>query len=76
MQSTTTTSIHKVRRPDPTRVRIAGGDPSLTGCGGLVAFGTFLRGEGVDRDLARRFTRSKSGPLVVYPMPAQLRLLN
>jgi hypothetical protein len=34
-----------------------------------------LREQGVDRDLARRFTRLKSGPLVVYPMPAQLRLL-
>lgn len=95
MQTTTTTSIHKVRRdalggkrgdghlhlgqkvrrPDPGRIRVAGSDPSLSGCGGLAAFGTFLREQGVDRDLARRFTRLKSGPLVVYPMPAQLRLL-
>jgi hypothetical protein len=95
MQTTTTTSIHKVRRdalggkrgdghlhlgqkirrPDPARIHIAGADPSLTGCGGLVAFGTFLREQGIDRELARRFTHLKSGPLVVYPMPAQLRLL-
>lgn len=95
MQTTTTTSIHKVRRdalggkrgdghlhlgekvrrPDPGRIRIAGADPSLTGCGGLGVFGTFLRDQGVDRDLARRFSRLKSGPLVVYPMAAQLRLL-
>ena len=65
----------KVRRPDPRRIRIAGSDATLTGCGGLAAFGTFLREQGVDRDLARRFTRLKSGPLVVYPMPAQMRLL-
>jgi Transposase DDE domain group 1 len=65
----------KIRRPDPGRIRVAGSDASLTGCGGLAAFGTFLREQGVDRDLARRFTRLKSGPLVVYPMPAQLRLL-
>ncbi len=95
MQTTTTTSIHKVRRaalggkrgdghlhlgqkvrrPDPGRIRVAGSDQSLTGCGGLAAFGTFLREQGVDRDLSRRFTRLKSGPLVVYPMPAQMRLL-
>ena len=95
MQTSTTTSIHKVRRdalggkrgdghlhlgekvrrPDPARIRGASGDPSLTGCGGLVAFGTFLREQGVDRGLARRFARFKSGRLVVYPMAAQLRLL-
>src|ERR1700756_2673538 len=95
MRTTTTTSIHKVRRdalggkrgdghrrlgqrivrPDPRRVRMGGGDPSLTGCGGLVHFGAFLRQQGIDRELARRFSRLKSGPLVVYPMPAQMRLL-
>ena len=95
MQTSTTTSIHKVRRdalggkrgdghlhlgekvrrPDPARIRGAGSDPSLTGCGGLAAFGTFVREQGVDRELARRFTRLKSGRLVVYPMAAQLRLL-
>ena len=96
MQTSTTTSIHKVRRdalggkrgdghlhlgekvrrPDPARIRVAGGDPSLTGCGGLAVFGTYLREQGIDRELARRFTRLKSGPLVVYPMAAQLRLLS
>ena len=65
----------KVRRPDPARIRVAGGDPSLTGCGGLAVFGTYLREQGIDCELARRFTRLKSGPLVVYPMAAQLRLL-
>jgi hypothetical protein len=96
MQTSTTTSIHKVRRdalggkrgdghlhlgekvrrPHPARIRVAGGDPSPTGCGGLAVFGTYLREQGIDRELARRFTRLKSGPLlVVYPMAAQLRLL-
>src|SRR5271163_5042976 len=95
MQTTTTTSIHKVRRdalggkrgdghkrlghrrvrPDPRRIQSGPGDPSLTGCGGLVRFGTFLLQQGVDDGLKQRFERLKDGPLVVYPMPAQLRLL-
>jgi hypothetical protein len=95
MQTTTTTSIHKVRRdalggkrgdghrrlgqrivrPDPRCIRVAGGDATLTGCGGLAHFGAFLRQEGIDRELAKRFERLKSGSLVVYPMPAQLRVL-
>jgi hypothetical protein len=65
----------RIVRPDPQRVRISGGDASLTGCAGLAQFGAFLRHEGVDRELHRRFARLKSGPLVVYPMAAQLRLL-
>ena len=40
-------------------------DPSLTSCGGLAAFGTFVREQGVDRELARRFTRLKSGRLAL-----------
>jgi hypothetical protein len=91
MQTSTKTSIHKVRRdalggkrgdghlhlgekirrPDPGRIHVAGGDPTLTGCGGLATFGTFLREQDIDRELARRFTRLKSGSLVVYPMAAQ-----
>src|SRR5580658_4614370 len=94
MQTTTTTSIHKVRRdalggkrgdgdrrcgrvvrPDPRRIRVADGDASLTGCGGLAHFGGFLRRQGVDRELRQRFSRLKSGRRVVYPMAAQMRLL-
>lgn len=95
MQTTTTTSIHKVRRdalggkrgdghrerwepvvrPDPRRIRTGRGDASLTACGGLAQFGAFLRNEGIDAELARRFSRLKSGPLVIYPMQAQMRLL-
>ncbi len=95
MQTTTTTSIHKVRRdalggkrgdghrerwepvkrPDPRRIRRGPGDSSLTSCGGLVQFGAFVRDQGIDAGLARRFARLKSGPLVIYPMQAQMRLL-
>ena len=50
------------------------GDPSLTGCGGLVHSGRTCASKASMR-VARRFTRLKSGPLVVYPMAAQLRLL-
>jgi len=65
----------RIVRPDPQRVRVANGDASLTGCAGLATFGAFLRHEGIDKELHRRFERLKSGPLVVYPMAAQLRLL-
>jgi Transposase DDE domain group 1 len=65
----------RIVRPDPGRVRVGGADASLTGCGGLVHFGAFLRQQGIDHELGRRFSRLKSGPLVVYPMPAQMRLL-
>jgi hypothetical protein len=66
---------HRIVRPDPRRIRVAEGDASLTGCGGLASFGAFLRQQGIDRELGRRFSRLKAGPLVVYPMPAQMRLL-
>jgi hypothetical protein len=95
MQTTTTTSIHKVRRdafggkrgdghrsrweriarPDPRRIRTGPCDASLTACGGLAQFGAFLREQGIDAELARRFAHLKSGPLVIYPMQAQMRLL-
>jgi hypothetical protein len=95
MQTSTTTSIHKVRRdalggkrgdghrerwepvlrPDPRRIRAGRCDASLTSCGGLAKFGAFLRDQGIDAELARRFRRLKSGPLVIYPMQAQMRLL-
>ena len=64
-----------IARPDPRRIRAGRCDASLTGCGGLAQFGAFLREQGVDAELARRFARLKSGPLVIYPMQAQMRLL-
>jgi hypothetical protein len=47
----------------------------LTGVGGLVPFGGFIRELGVDAELRRRFERLKDGKGVVYPMGSQLRLL-
>lgn len=65
----------RVRRPDPRAIHHGRPDPSLTGVAGLAAFGAYLRGLGVDRELGRAFFRLKPGPLVVYPMAAQMRLL-
>ena len=65
----------RIRRPRAEC--IAGGqpDPSLTGVGGLVAFGQFTRRHGVESELRRRFGALKRGAGVVYPMADQLRLL-
>lgn len=64
----------RVRRPDPARIRVGRPDPALTSVGGLIEFGAFVRGLGVDRALSRRFNRLKSHGSVVYPMAAQMRL--
>lgn len=65
----------RVRRADPTRIRLGDADATLTGAAGLVGFGAFCVRNGVDRDLRRLFFRLKDGVKVVYPMEAQLRLL-
>lgn len=65
----------RVRRADPERIKIGSADPTLTGCGGLVAFGRFVRGLGVDRQLNTLFGEMKEGSGVVYPMDSQMRLL-
>lgn len=65
----------KIHRPDAARVHEGQADPTLTGVGGLVAFGQFTRREGVERELKSRFGALKSGAGVVYPMDTQLRLL-
>jgi Transposase DDE domain group 1 len=49
-------------------------DPSLTSVAGLVMFGVFLRGLGVDRALREAFALLKSRD-AIYPMAAQLRML-
>jgi len=64
-----------VRRPDPGIIRNGKPDPTVTGVAGLVGFGRFLWGLGVDRDLHVTFDRLKSGTGVIYPMGTQLRLL-
>ena len=65
----------RIRRADPTRIHSGRSDATLTGVGGLASFGVFCRKIGVDAEFENRFYRLKSGPLVVYPMEAQLRLL-
>lgn len=63
-----------VRRPDAGKIEVVGTAERLTGSSGLVEFGRFLRTQGLDAEL-RCFKRLKKGPMVVYPMPAQMRLL-
>jgi hypothetical protein len=64
-----------VQRPDPHLIRAGKPDPGVTGVAGLVRFGGYLRDLGLDRMLQASFERLKSGPRVIYPMGAQLRLL-
>jgi len=64
----------RVRRPDAGRIEVSGTRERLTGSSGLVPFGSFLRDIGIDKEL-RKFERLKSGPMVVYPMAAQMRLI-
>lgn len=64
----------RVRRPDAGKIEVVGTSERLTGSSGLVAFGRFLRTSGFEAEL-RCFKRLKKGPMVVYPMPAQMRLL-
>jgi hypothetical protein len=66
----------RIRRPDPSTIRVDPTDTSLTNAAGLVEFGSWARAVGVDRDLRATFGHLK--PLtdrVVYPMGSQLRLL-
>lgn len=65
----------RIRRADPSRIRAGVPDASLTGVAGLVEFGKYVRGIGVDWELKQLFGAMKAGRRVVYPMPEQLRLL-
>jgi hypothetical protein len=65
----------RIQRPDPAAFRLGTPDPNLTAVGGLVAFGIYLRKLGIDRQLRELFSELKTGPMVIYPMGAQLRLL-
>ena len=66
---------HVVRRADPTRIATDATDASLTGCAGRVGFGQWVRRVGAEAELQRHFGHLKKGPMVVYPMVAQMRLL-
>jgi hypothetical protein len=65
----------RIRRADARHIKVGRPDPALTGYGGLARFGAFMRDLGVDQALRDAFWRLKPGPLVVYPMEAQMRLL-
>ena len=69
------TRFKRIRRADPTRIHAGRPDATLTGVAGLASFGVYCRERGIDAELERLFYRLKDGPLVVYPMEAQLRLL-
>jgi Transposase DDE domain group 1 len=65
----------RVRRSDPECIRPGPADESLSGVGGLVPFGVYLRRLGIDRSLQLMFDGLKTGRGVVYPMAGQIRLL-
>jgi hypothetical protein len=65
----------RVRRPDPRKLEIVGGESTLTSVAGLAEFEGFLMDKGVGRLLGGLFGHMKSGPMVVYPMPGQIRLM-
>ena len=47
----------------------------MTSVAGLAEFGSFLMDKGIGRRLGALFGHMKSGPMVVYPMSGQLRLM-
>lgn len=65
----------RIRRADARCIQLGTPDDTLTGLGGLAPFAAWMRNEGLDDDLQRRFFRLKKSRFVVYPMEAQLRLL-
>lgn len=93
-KTTSTASIHKVRRDvcggkrgdghrrckrirraESSRIRLGKPDDSVTGVAGLARFRSFTESLGLDRQLSRLFFELTAGPLVVYPMESQIRLL-
>ena len=50
----------KVRRADPTKIAIGRPDASLTSVAGLVPFGQFVRGLGIDWELKQLFSHVKT----------------
>lgn len=63
------------RRPDPADIHVRPTEEPLTGVAGLVPFGAFVKGLGVDRALHAAFDRLKSGVRMVYRVGDVLRLL-
>jgi hypothetical protein len=67
--------VRKLRRRDPSRIKVGATDASLTSAAGLCGFGRFTRSIGFDRALRRGLRDIKTGPAVVYPMGDQMRTL-
>jgi hypothetical protein len=65
----------RIRRADPSKIQAGQPDGSLTAVAGLVPFGEYLRGLGIDWELKQLFGGVKVGKQVVYPMPEQIRML-
>ena len=67
--------VERIFRPNARSIRRGRPDSSLTGVAGLVPFGVYLGKLGVDRQLRNAFFELKAGPMVIYPMEAQMRML-
>jgi hypothetical protein len=65
----------RISRPSARSIRRGRADAALTGVAGLVPFGVYLEKIGVDRQLRGAFFGLKDGPMVVYPMETQMRML-
>jgi len=65
----------RIRRPNPSRIQIRRDDGGLTGLAGLLEFGEFVQGTGLEKRFNKDFGHLKTGQMVVYPMATQLRLL-
>ena len=66
---------HRVRRADGSKITVAPTSDRLTANAGLVEFDRSMRKLDVPRELRRLFASLKKGPLVVYGMESQIRLL-
>jgi hypothetical protein len=65
----------RISRPSARSIRRGRPDAALTGVAGLVPFGAYLESIGVDRQLREAFFHLKAGPMVVYPMETEMRML-
>jgi len=65
----------RIRRADPTRIRLGRSDTALTRYAGLLPFAQTLHALRLDAQLASAFRDLKPGRRVVYPMASQLHLL-
>ena len=64
-----------LRRPNPKTIHLQADDPNLTGVAGLVAFGVWVRAQGIDAEITKNFGGMKVGPWVRYGMAQQIRMI-